>query len=121
MDWSNTKAWAWGGYYSRFFVNVKGREPGGIVEPDAYGEVLEALRSELKSLKGPLGEQWRNIAVTPQEVYPKAEGDAPDMMVYFDNLSWRAAGTLGWPSYYLSENDWTRRCRSRLVWSIYNL
>jgi predicted AlkP superfamily phosphohydrolase/phosphomutase len=57
VDWSNTKAWAWGGYYSRFFVNVKGREPGGIVEPDAYGEVLEELRAELKCLKGPLGEQ----------------------------------------------------------------
>lgn len=105
VDWSNTKAWAWGGYYSRFFVNVKGREPEGIVEPNAYGEVLEELRAELKSLKGPLGEQWENISVRPQEVYPKAEGDAPDLMVYFDNLSWRAAGTLGWPSYYLSEND----------------
>jgi predicted AlkP superfamily phosphohydrolase/phosphomutase len=27
------------------------------------------------------------------------------MMVYFDDLSWRAAGTLGWESNYLKEND----------------
>lgn len=26
-------------------------------------------------------------------------------MVYLDNLSWRPAGTIGWPSIYLEEND----------------
>jgi len=34
-----------------------------------------------------------------------AKGDKPDMMVYFDDLYWRAAGTLGHPSNYLPEND----------------
>ncbi len=105
VDWGRTRAWAWGGYYSRFFVNVKGREPEGAVEPGAFDEVVEALRSELRSLRGPRGEQWETLAVRPAEVYPRAEGDAPDLMVYFDNLSWRAAGTLGWPSNYLPEND----------------
>jgi len=27
------------------------------------------------------------------------------MMVYFDNLYWRSAGTLGYESVYLKEND----------------
>jgi predicted AlkP superfamily phosphohydrolase/phosphomutase len=105
VDWGRTRAWAWGGYYSRFFVNVKGREPEGAVEPEALEEVVEALRSELRSLRGPRGERWETLAVRPAEVYPRAEGDAPDLMVYFDDLSWRAAGTLGWPSNYLPEND----------------
>ena len=26
-------------------------------------------------------------------------------MLFLDNLSWRPAGTLGWPSNYLPEND----------------
>ncbi|MCA9375152.1 alkaline phosphatase family protein, partial [Candidatus Dojkabacteria bacterium] len=33
VDWSKTKAWGWGGYYSRIFLNVKDREENGIIEP----------------------------------------------------------------------------------------
>ena len=32
-------------------------------------------------------------------------GDKPDLMVYFDNLYWRSAGTIGHKSFYLDEND----------------
>ncbi|MBD3390059.1 nucleotide pyrophosphatase, partial [Candidatus Micrarchaeota archaeon] len=36
VDWGETKAWAWGGYYSRIFINVEGREPEGVVRPSEY-------------------------------------------------------------------------------------
>ena len=105
VDWGKTLAWAWGGYYSRVFINLKGREPQGTVEPRDYEDVVEQLRGELLSIKGPNGEAWRNIVHRPHEVYPQVNGDAPDLMVYLDNLDWRPAGTLGWPSPYLEEND----------------
>ena len=38
-------------------------------------------------------------------MYGSALGDKPDLMVYFDDLNWRSAGTLGHESVYLSEND----------------
>ena len=38
-------------------------------------------------------------------LYRESRGDKPDLMVYFDDLSWRSAGTLGYPSPYLLEND----------------
>ena len=31
VDWAKTKAWAWGGYYARVFLNVEGREPKGVI------------------------------------------------------------------------------------------
>ena len=31
VDWSRTKAWGEGGYYSRIFMNVAGREPQGTI------------------------------------------------------------------------------------------
>lgn len=105
VDWSKTIAWAWGGYYSRVFINLKGREPKGIVEPRDYEDVVEQLRSDILSLRGPRGEPWGNIVHRPSEVYPQVNGDAPDLMVYLDNLDWRPAGTVGWPSPYLEEND----------------
>ena len=33
VDWDNTLAWGSGGYYARLFLNVKGREPDGVIDP----------------------------------------------------------------------------------------
>ena len=106
VDWQGTLAWAWGGYYSRVFVNLRGREPRGVVEPgEEYESLVEQLRRDLESLRGPRGEAWETRAYRPGELYPRVRGDAPDLMVYLDDLRWRAAGTLGWPTPYLEEND----------------
>jgi predicted AlkP superfamily phosphohydrolase/phosphomutase len=105
IDWDHTKIWAWGGYYSRFFINVKGREPRGIIEPEKVPDLIAEIKDELGKLRGPSGEVWVNKAYTPKELYPVVKGDPPDLMVYFDDLSWRAAGTLGWNTLYLEEND----------------
>ena len=105
VDWSKTIAWAWGGYYSRIFLNVEGREPNGIIKPSEYESVRDDIANIIKSIRGPNGEKWDTKVFYPEEIYPVAKGDKPDMMVYFDNLYWRAAGTLGHPSNYLPEND----------------
>ena len=36
IDWPKTTAWGDGGYYGRLFLNVRGREPEGVVEPSRY-------------------------------------------------------------------------------------
>lgn len=105
VDWSRTKAWGWGGYYARVFLNVEGREPEGVIPQSDYQAELEALAEDIRNIKGPDGEEWATRVVTPREAYERAEGDVPDLMVFFDDLSWRAAGTLGYPSMYLEEND----------------
>ena len=105
MDWKKTIAWAWGGYYARIFINLKGREPHGIVNPEDYNDIVEQLKEDISKIRGPNGEYWKNYAYTPDELYPVAVGDKPDLIVYLDNLSWRAAGTLGWETNYLPEND----------------
>ncbi len=105
IDWEKTKAWGWGGYYARIFVNLKGREPKGVVDLEEYDGFIEELKKKLARLKGPNGEKWNTMAYTPRELYPAVNGDPPDLMVYFDNLNWRSAGTIGWPSMYLEEND----------------
>ncbi len=105
IDWEHTKAWAWGGYYSRIFINLKGREPHGIVDPEDYPNLIEQLKEDLKNITGPGGKQWKTQVYTPQELYPQVNGHPPDLIVYLDDLNWRAAGTIGWPTPYLEEND----------------
>jgi predicted AlkP superfamily phosphohydrolase/phosphomutase len=105
IDWSRTKAWAWGGYYARVFFNVKGRETQGIIEPAEFENERDKLAKRLEEIKDPSGRRMETRAYKPEALYPVSVGDRPDLMVYFDDLYWRSAGTLGHSDIYLSEND----------------
>ena len=50
IDWSRTKAWGDGGYYGRCFMNVKGREPEGIVDPKDYERVRNELIAGIEAI-----------------------------------------------------------------------
>lgn len=105
VDWSRTKAWGWGGYYARIFLNVEGREPRGIIPGSRYEEAREELAGELRTIEHPDGSRMRVTVFRPEETYVAALGNPPDLMVYFDDLDWRSAGTVGHGGLYLSEND----------------
>jgi predicted AlkP superfamily phosphohydrolase/phosphomutase len=105
VDWPKTRAWGWGGYYARIFLNVEGREPQGVIPAGEYEQEREALARRLRRVRGPEGEAWDTVVIKPDEHYPDLRGDYPDLMVYFDDLYWRSAGTLGWGTLYLREND----------------
>ncbi len=105
IDWSKTRAWAWGGYYARVFLNIEGREPKGTIPAEDYEKVRDELLAELQAIRGPKGEAWATKVIKPQEYYEELEGEYPDLMVYFDDLYWRSAGTLGHGTMYLPEND----------------
>ena len=105
IDWSKTVAWGWGGYYARVFINVEGREKMGIVKKSDYEDVRDQLISDLKKIRDPNGRLMDNKVFKPEELYPVLNGDPPDLMVYFDDLYWRSAGTIGYKNLYLPEND----------------
>ena len=52
VDWSKTKAYCRGGY-GEIYVNMKGREPSGIVEEGEYEELVKELISKLRDLRDP--------------------------------------------------------------------
>lgn len=105
VDWAKTKIWGWGGYYARLFLNVEGREPQGIIPPGDYEQERERLIERLLAIRGPRGESWKTRVIKPNEYFEEVRGDYPDLMVYFDDLYWRSAGTLGYGTKYLLEND----------------
>jgi predicted AlkP superfamily phosphohydrolase/phosphomutase len=47
VDWSQSKAYSFGRHLGSIYINVKGREPQGIVEP---GAEYEAVRDEIEHL-----------------------------------------------------------------------
>lgn len=105
VDWSRTKVWAEGGYYSRVMVNVAGREPEGIVTREQYGPLLARLITRIEGLADDRGVLMGNRAFRPADIYRTVNGIAPDLLVYFGGLGWRAAGTVGHTSIYAEEND----------------
>jgi predicted AlkP superfamily phosphohydrolase/phosphomutase len=105
IDWTKTKAWGWGGYYARIFFNVRGREPQGIIPPEELEKEKKKLTQLILAITDQGGRQMKNHVFEPEMLYGTAIGDKPDLMVYFDDLFWRSAGTVGHESIYLDEND----------------
>ncbi len=105
VEWSRTKAWGWGGYYARIFLNVEERETQGIIKIEEYKKEREGLIERLAGIQGPNGEEWKTKIIKPQRFFQELNGDYPDLMIYFDDLNWRSAGTLGHGTQYLLEND----------------
>jgi predicted AlkP superfamily phosphohydrolase/phosphomutase len=107
VDWARTKAWGSGGYYARLMINVKGREPQGVVEPSEYEEFRDELVAKLTSLVDHEGKPLGTTVAKPEVVYgtTKPAGYPPDLFVYFGDLAWRSLGTIGLDTLYYFEND----------------
>ena len=82
IDWKNTFAWGWGGYYARIFLNVEGREPYGIIKRSDYEEMRNKIIEKLKSIKDNKGKPMNTLVYKPEELYDAINGDVPDLMGY---------------------------------------
>ena len=105
IDWNNTYAWGWGGYYARIFLNLEGREPNGIIKEEHYEKMRDEITNKIKDIKDVNGNPMNTKVYKPEELFKIIRGDVPDLIVYFDDLNWRSAGTVGYESMYLDEND----------------
>jgi predicted AlkP superfamily phosphohydrolase/phosphomutase len=105
VDWARTRAWGDGGYYSRIFLNVQGREPQGQVKPDEYEHLRSELIEKLEAMTDEKGRPLGTKVFKPEQLYKIRRGVAPDLFAYFGNLAWRSAGSVGLGSIYTYEND----------------
>jgi predicted AlkP superfamily phosphohydrolase/phosphomutase len=105
IDWSRTKAWGDGGYYGRCFMNVKGREPEGIVAPEDYEKVRDEISAGIAAITDDRGANIGSRAFRPQDIYRVVRGVAPDLIVYFGDLAWRSVGAVGMGGIHTFEND----------------
>jgi len=112
VDWSRTRAYALG--FTSIYLNVKGREAEGIVQPgDEQRRLCAEIAARLKELKDP-----SNGAAVVRGVYPSAEAysgpmtpAAPDLILG-TNLGYRASWQTalgGAPTSLIEDNTdaWT--------------
>lgn len=106
VDWDRTLAWGEGGYHGRLFLNVKGREPRGIIEPDDYENVRQELIDKIAAIEDPDGKNIGSTAYRPEEIYKnQIRGIPPDLTIYFGNLAWRSVGSVGLDGIHTFDND----------------
>ncbi|MHC4946316.1 MAG: alkaline phosphatase family protein, partial [Planctomycetota bacterium] len=79
VDWSESKAYSLG--LGKIFINLRGREPKGIVEPDDYDAVCEEIIEALEAYEDPnTGERVVKKVYKRDEIFSGdfwKEGDAP--------------------------------------------
>ena len=82
IDWTKTKAYPWRTY---IFVNLKGREPTGIVDPKDYEDVREEILQAIYSLRDPeTGECPIALAVRKEDAEILGQwGDRVGDIIYY--------------------------------------
>jgi predicted AlkP superfamily phosphohydrolase/phosphomutase len=100
VNWSQTRAYSIGNV-GPIYVNLRGREPEGIVEPgQAYEDVLEELTQDLYQLRDPATNlQMIEKVYRREEIYtgPRLH-EAPDLFCIPRDLRYSAFGLLQFPS-----------------------
>jgi predicted AlkP superfamily phosphohydrolase/phosphomutase len=94
IDWKSTKAYSYG-LFGNIFINLKGREPRGIVNTGSqYEDVINSLINRLKTLKDPEdGEKIVTKVYRREELYHGPYLDeAPDLLICMKDYSYIARG-----------------------------
>jgi predicted AlkP superfamily phosphohydrolase/phosphomutase len=105
VDWSRTRAFGEGGYYSRVILNIAGREPQGIVAASEASALCAELTRGLSTQTGPDGRVLKQRVLRPQECYRAQNGLPPDLMVFWDDLNYRSSGAVGGEILFSPTND----------------
>lgn len=106
IDWSKTVAWGFGGYYSRVYINLEGREEQGRVSPQEYPKVRAELKAALEAIPDEKGEPLETTAYLPEEIYTgDFVSNAPDLLVHFGDLYWRASQDIGHKEIHSFETE----------------
>lgn len=96
VDWSRTKAFSLG--LGGIYINLKGREPEGSVEPEDYEKVKDEIARKLESFVDPVtGERPVFRVYKREEIYREFDSEiVPDLRAatnYGYRVSWQS--TLG--------------------------
>jgi predicted AlkP superfamily phosphohydrolase/phosphomutase len=84
VDWSKSKAYSFGRHLGSIYVNVKGREPQGIVEPGAeYEAVRDEIERRAHEFRDPrTGRRLIGQVLRREEIYNGPHlGQAPDLIL----------------------------------------
>jgi predicted AlkP superfamily phosphohydrolase/phosphomutase len=108
VDWRKTKCWSTG-FNGSLYINLKGREPKGTVEPKDYEKTLDYLTALMVNIRTRQGDPVQARAWIRNDLYYDLDAaSGPDLFFTFDDyasseLVGHEAGTV--QSHDLSPED----------------
>jgi predicted AlkP superfamily phosphohydrolase/phosphomutase len=100
VDWQRTRVYSLGNY-GQLYVNLKGREPQGMVNPGTdYERVIDELVGRLETLVDPrTGARIRGTAHRKEDIYSGAHlAEAPDLVFIPDDMRYNSFGQFQFSS-----------------------
>jgi len=110
VDWERTQAYSYGRHYGSLFLNVKGREPRGLIEPGAsYERARDEIAAAVLAYRDPqLGRPLVSRVIRREEVYHGARfEEAPDLIL----IPWDEADIFYGLSDFGSSRIWDQTYR----------
>jgi len=86
IDWSNTKAYFYEGSDGIICINLKGREPRGIVSEEEYPKLVKYVVNGLKNVKDPeTGKKIVKQVFTKEELFNTSDKSLPDIFILLED------------------------------------
>lgn len=104
IDFKNTTAWGWSGYYAPIFLNVIGREPHGVIPQSDYEYVRNELINKAMNITLSDGSRFPVNVYKPKDLYMNEPCNAPDLMMFHENLSWKFTERVGYKKLDVPSN-----------------
>ena len=100
VNWGRTKAWATG-YTGQLYLNVKGREAQGVVDPDDYDEVLDELTTKILAIRSDNNNPLNTQVFCRKDIHFGAFAEyGPDLFINFDECRWNISEMVGYKELY---------------------
>lgn len=96
IDWTKTKAWATG-FTGQIYLNLKGREAQGIVDPSEYDSLLAEMGEKMKNIPDENGKPLKTEIFKRDDIHqgPLAKY-GPDLFIFFDECRWNISELVGY-------------------------
>jgi predicted AlkP superfamily phosphohydrolase/phosphomutase len=104
VNWEKTKVWGEGDGSAQIFLNVRGREPHGVIEPQDCLSLRDNLKANLEATLDDLGEPIGTLVFKPEEIYQKISRLAPDLFVRFGD-AWQSISAVGYHNLHVRDES----------------
>lgn len=100
VNWTRTKAWSTGSA-GQIYLNLKGREPQGIVDSEEHDGVIDELVEKIEGIPDERGKSLNTRVFRRDDIHsgPYAEY-GPDLFVSFDGYHWSTSELVGYGKIY---------------------
>jgi len=97
VDWGRTRAWAHG-YAGQVYLNLRGRDAAGLVDPDEAEPLLDEIAAGLAGLRDPAGATIPVRTHRGRDLFTgEAAAACPDLLVQFDGCRYLTSDAVGQP------------------------